>query len=110
MDLKEKLRQLDSGPGPVQPPLISRSGADIDQYITGAEVANQFGKYYCARIDFPQDAVHGRFSLDHFNQGDADLFRFVGKDKRLKGLDLRKSVFLDIDVFYIIVLIFTFQF
>ena len=87
MDLKEKLRQFERDFRPEERPSVVHTRGDIDQYLNGQEVVNKFGRCFRVQTDYSLETIHGDISLDQFSQSDSDIFRFVGKDERLKGMD-----------------------
>ncbi len=95
MDLKEKLRQFETGFRPKERPSVVHTHGDIDKYVNGQEVVNEFGRYFRVQTDYSPETIRDDISLDQFSPSDSDIFHFVGKDERLKGLDLRKSIFFD---------------
>jgi uncharacterized protein YprB with RNaseH-like and TPR domain len=95
MDLKEKLRQFEPGFRPSEGPLITCLNGDIHRYVRGEEVANEYGCYFRSRTIVPVCSIHGRIPLGYFPMADPALFRLIGKDEQLEGVDVRKSLFLD---------------
>ena len=95
MDLRERLKQFESASHPVEGYTPRRDNADIDLYVAGEEVSNEFGHFFRSITVYPENYKHGSISLAQLTEIDPNTFGLVGKDDSLTGLDLRKAVFID---------------
>ncbi|MFH1942162.1 MAG: ribonuclease H-like domain-containing protein [bacterium] len=95
MDLREKLRQFESDFDGVRRESYRRSDSDIDLFIAGEEVSNEYGRYFRSITVYPETHTHGRVSLDLLRETDPRVVGLVGRDDALTGIDLRRAVFID---------------
>jgi len=95
MDLREKLKWLESDV-PVPPSeRRERFETDIGRFVEGEEASNAYGSFFRSVTVYPLDHRHGHTSLNLLSEIDSDIFSLVGKDEALTGVDLCKAIFLD---------------
>lgn len=95
MDLREKLRQFESDFQPGRRETSRKEYADIDRYVEGEVISNEYGSFFRSVTDYPEDHQHGRIRLNLLADTNPEIFGLVGKDEALTGANLRKAVFLD---------------
>ena len=95
MDLRDKLKQFERDFQPDRQPISRSRQPDIETVVAGEEVSNEYGSYFRSITVYPEDHRHGRIPLDYFQEIDPEVFELVGKDEALRGIDLRKAVFID---------------
>ncbi|MFQ5825535.1 MAG: ribonuclease H-like domain-containing protein, partial [bacterium] len=99
MNIKEKLRQLESLPyhkrsiqykkAPVS------SLAPIDKVIEGKYEDSPYGVYFCRYKKFPLDYFHGSVQISSYLDKSSRLLSLIGKSLEFDGVDLRKTIFVD---------------
>ncbi|MFQ5823826.1 MAG: ribonuclease H-like domain-containing protein [bacterium] len=99
MNLKEKLRQLESLPyhkGFFQYQKIPiSSNNQIDKVIHGKYEDSPDGRYFCRYIKFTQEYCHGIVIITSYLDKSSALLSLIGKSTDFDGVDLRKTIFID---------------
>jgi uncharacterized protein YprB with RNaseH-like and TPR domain len=95
INIKEKLKHLESDLqyGPEKIPRHGRK--DIDHFIQGQEVINEFGRFFHTVTTFPQDHRHGNTSLNLIQESSKNVFGWIAMDESLEDFNFRKALFLD---------------
>ncbi len=95
MDLKDKLKQFESDFKTSASPVRERQFADIDQFVSGEEVTNTYGKFFRSVTVYPENHQHGDIPLNLIWESDPSIYGLVGKDESLSRVDMRKALFID---------------
>jgi len=98
MDIKDKLRQLDSlalkrDTGRAQPSTAVKP--NIASVIAGTAAHNDFGSFRLVEESFAEDYQHGAVAVSDLLQRDAASFPIVGKNADLGNIDLSRLLFID---------------
>jgi uncharacterized protein YprB with RNaseH-like and TPR domain len=95
MDLRDKLKVFESDFQKRERRQVRSTAMDIDQFVSGEEMCNDYGRLFRSVTDYPQNQQHGRIPLELLWEADPNVFRLVGKDEALADVDLNRAVFLD---------------
>jgi uncharacterized protein YprB with RNaseH-like and TPR domain len=95
MDIRDKLRHLDSLPGVRKKPSKTGLRRDIERFVNGEERTNEYGRYFYSANLYPESQTHGRVSLDSIRESDPALMDWIGRDPALKDAELTAAVYLD---------------
>ncbi|MFQ6112492.1 MAG: ribonuclease H-like domain-containing protein [bacterium] len=99
MNLKEKLRQLESLPhlkGSIeyQTPQLS-SDNQLDKVINGNYEDSPYGLCFCRYKKFPLDYIHGIAKISSYLEKSSALLSLVGKSTDFDGAVLGRTAFID---------------
>ncbi|MFQ5674604.1 MAG: ribonuclease H-like domain-containing protein [bacterium] len=99
MDIKEKLRLLESLPrykGLTTTQRTPENGAsNIEQVIGGQSVENAFGSFFCYEKNHPKEFVHGGVEVAGFLDLDPSLLSLIAKTPACEQAALDRALFID---------------
>ncbi|MFQ5864197.1 MAG: ribonuclease H-like domain-containing protein [bacterium] len=99
MNIKEKLRQLDTLPHHKELTqdlkTVTITHVNIDQIISGNYQETPFGTVFCRDKDFPLDYFQGIVQISSYLRKSSSLLSLIAKSPAFDQVELTKSVFID---------------
>ncbi len=96
MNLRDKLKFIESIPKVTENrPAKSPHKVNFSNYFDGEFQPTPFGKCFVITKTFRHDYRHGAVTLNAIENVDLELLALVGKDERLKSVQLEQTLFFD---------------
>ena len=95
MNLREKLKQIESYSKQPKKAPQNHNIINIDKYIDGYDEITPYGNCFVASKFYPSNFKFGSIDISQANTINHETISTIGKDERLKALDLKKTLFFD---------------
>ncbi len=98
MDIKDKLRQLDSLSHQKTMSMgqrVTSPTSNIEQVVAGKSVENEFGSFYLMETVFPAEYHHGDIRISDLLEQSSVHLPIIGKNSDFNKVDLSRLLFID---------------
>jgi len=98
MDIKDKLRKLDSLSHQKTMSIaqqVTSPTSNIEQVVAGKSIENEYGSFYLLEKVFPPEYRHGDICISNLLDQSADHLPVIGKNTDFDKIDLSKLLFID---------------
>lgn len=95
MNLKQKLKFIDSITHTTHAIAVKPAGVGIEQFMEGEFIDTPYGDCFTATKKYDANYIHGISSIRKVDHITPQVLASVGKDEKLLQMELNKTVFLD---------------